>query len=298
MIHKSKSPAPKYKPDVYRVQSMNMTNLSARREEVLRLYNQAAHKLAPTPAKRTKFFNRVIVFYAALMLATQLTLMHAPVVGLYVNVISLTVFGSVALLSVSLRKLSISLAIIPVTQMVSSTIMTSNVFMTDIVFYTVLLALVLVYRYLFTLDEPVADSQLKAKGILVGVPLMVLIGQILGIGTYAILRHNYPFDGISVTLVVAACIIFAIAEEMFLRGLVQQQVSRIVHPLLAAFLAVVLYVALAFNNHIPVTLGAALFSGLILAGVYYLKRNVLLCIALNASSKILYVGLVVIFVYK
>lgn len=242
--------------------------------------------------------NWLLVLYAVLLVGTQVGLVLVPALGLSLNVFTLFVLTGGALLRDQVRKVSISLAIIPIAQMTSSTIITHNAFLAAAVLYSLLLVLTLVYRYMFTLDEPTEATRLRLKGHAFGLPLMLVLGESLGGLGYAFLRHHYQYTHISLPLVAAACIVFAFAEEMLLRGLVQQQASRIAHPVVAVVLTSVLYTTLAFNHTTFLTLGPAVAMGTALALVYHYKRNLLLSVTINAAAKLTYVGLVATFILR
>jgi len=240
----------------------------------------------------------IVIVYGTLLCATQLCLIWHPILGLGLSTFCLFLLTTGALVRESLRKLSISLAILPTVQIAHSAIITHNAFQSTTILYVMLLLLALIYRYMFTLDEPVEKSRLKLKGHLFGLPLMIIIGEGLGLIGYAFLRNHYAYTHISLPLICAACIVFAFAEEMFLRGLVQQQAARIVHPLLAAVLAAVIYIPLAISRTSLLTIGPAVAMGIMLAVVYHLKHNLLLSTAINAAAKLTYVGLVATFILR
>jgi membrane protease YdiL (CAAX protease family) len=248
--------------------------------------------------KAIAFNTWLISIYMLLIGVTQLTLIGYPIAGLYVNVLMLVVMIIVALWRVDARKLSISLAILPVTQMLSSTIPAGNAFRAACIFYGTILLLSLIYRYLFTLDEPVEATALKTRGHAFGIPLMLVLGEVVGCIGYGFMRHHYPYMHISLPLVASASVIFAFAEEMFLRGLVQQQASQLVHPVIAGALTSVMFVFLAVGNITPLTIAPAVALGVVLSAVYHYKRNLLLSTTINAAAKLTYVGLVATFILR
>ncbi len=232
------------------------------------------------------------------LVATQLVLIYAGRYGLFMNAVVFAGLLTVALLSEQLRKLATGLAILPATQMAVSVFVLPNAFQQAMVFYSLLLVLTLVYRYLFTLDSPVERSRLRLKGHAFGLPLMLIMGEAAGLIGYAFMRNHYAFDGIALPLVAVACIVFAFAEEMFLRGLFQNQAELLMNPWWAAGLAAVLYAVLAFTSTTLLSIGPAVAMGVTLALVYKFKQNLLLSITINAAAKLTYVGLVATFVLR
>ncbi|MDB5184228.1 MAG: hypothetical protein JWN38_36 [Candidatus Saccharibacteria bacterium] len=239
-----------------------------------------------------------VVLAAVLIVATQLTLIWANTVGLYLNILTLIILSAAALWKDHYRKLGISLAVLPVAQMVSSTIVASDAFRAAAVFYGAILILTLAYRYLFTLDEPVEFSRLNLKGYAIWLPMAVVLGEVGGLVGFSFLRHQFPFRDISLPLVAAAAVVFAITEEMFMRGLIQPHAAKVVHPYLAAALTAVLYAVLSISHASLLTIGPAIIMGIVLAVVYTLKRNIVLTITINALTKLTYIGLLSAFVLR
>ena len=250
------------------------------------------------PVRATRGSSWIVAGYIALLVADQLTLAYVERFGLVFNIVVLFVLVAGALLSENLRKLSVSLAILPVAYMATSSFTTHNAFQKAAVFYGLLLVLTLVYRYLFTLEDDVERSRLKLRGHAFGLPLMLIMGEVAGVVGYAFLRHQYPYGHISLPLVAIASIVFAITEEMLLRGLVQKEAEKVVTPSAAVGLASVLYAALAFNSQTLLSIGPAIVMGVVLALVYKFKQNLLLSIAINAAAKLTYIGLIATFVLR
>jgi membrane protease YdiL (CAAX protease family) len=241
----------------------------------------------------------LVLLFITLLVGTQMTLIWNNTVGLYMNVASLLILLAIALIREDARKVSISLAIIPVAQMVTSTILMPNSFYAATIFYDTILLFALTYRYLFALDAPIKSTRMGARAYFIMLSLMVVLGQMLGLLTYAFLRHHYVFTQISLPLVAACCFVFAFAEEMLLRGLVQQQAAKVFHPAVAAFLTSILYVILTIGHAATLlTLGPAIVTGIVLSVVYYYKQNLILTTTINAFSKLVYVGLIAGFILR
>ena len=261
-------------------------------------YTSPEEEKVPSNRKFTSSTILLVLGMMGLLVGTQLTLIYDNNLGIYFNILTLLVLILVALFRDNLRQLAISLAILPVVQIVCSTILTKTTFRTASIFYGLLLLLALTYRYMFTLDEPVEATQLKVKGHAFGIPLMLVLGESLGAIGYGFLRHHYPYLHVSLPLLALASVVFAFAEEMFLRGLVQQQAARVVHPILAAVITCLLYVSLEISHATPLTVGPAIAMGVVLSAVYHIKHNLLLSTTINAAAKLTYIGLVATFILR
>jgi membrane protease YdiL (CAAX protease family) len=240
----------------------------------------------------------IFAYVAILLVAGQLALYWRPVVGVYVEAAALTALIGFGLLYDKGRPLLISAAILPVAMMVTLSLSHTSVLAQTTVFYNSLLLMGLIYRFIFTLDFPVVLSRLNLRGYAMVLGLMLVIGQLLGALGYVFLRHHYTFGSTPLPLIAVAAVIFAITEEVFFRGLIQQQASRIMHPLMAALLSVILYTFTSFGH---ITLLAPLYAlilGSVLSFIYYRKPNVLLTITVNATAKLVYIGLMAAFIFR
>jgi membrane protease YdiL (CAAX protease family) len=233
-----------------------------------------------------------------LLVAAQSTLIWAPKVGIYVNAIALAGLVTMALVREEARKVAISMAIIPVANMVTSSILPRTIMGSTVILYVTILLLALIYRFIFTLEYPTLKTKLFVKGYGYGLPLMLLIGQIVGVIGYAFLRNHYPYKDYSLPLVAVMAIVFAFTEETLLRGLIQQQGQLLFNPIVAALSTTILYVFLVIDHGTMLTLPVAMLMGGVLSFVYYKKQNLLLTFALNAAAKLVYTGLVAGFILR
>lgn len=250
------------------------------------------------PVRQTRSSFWILIGCMVLLAATQVVLAYNARVGIFMNLATLVVLLVIALFREDLRNISTSLAILPVVQMVASSFIFPNAFVRVTILYSVLLLLTLVYRYLFTLDAPREHSRLQLKGHAFGVPLMLVLGEAVGVLGFFFLRNDYPFAHVALPVVCLAMIVFAFAEEMFLRGLVQKQAEDVVKPWFSMALTSVLYACLAFTTTTLLSIGPALAMGVVLALVYRYKHNLLLSVTINAAAKLTYVGLVATFVLR
>lgn len=244
-------------------------------------------------------FQRFWVFAYILIaiVGSQFSIHESAIVGVYVNAAAFILLVGLALLYERSRSLAISAAIIPVTMMVSLSLPQTSVFAQVTVFYEALLVLTLIYRFVFTLDEPVSNTKLSPRGYALALPLMLVIGQALGVISYALLRHHYDFAlHTSLPLVAAASIVFAITEEAFFRGLIQQRAKHLLHPALAALLSLAMFVDVSIGHTTVLAPLVAGITGLVLVIVYAKKPNLILTIAINAMAKFTYIGLLATFV--
>jgi membrane protease YdiL (CAAX protease family) len=234
-----------------------------------------------------------------LLLATQLSLFEKPIVGVYINAVSFAVLIGLGLWQARVRQLSISVAIVTVATMITLSLPQTSIFAQSVVFYSALLIMGLVYRFMFTLDEPVETTKLRLRGYTLAIPLMLVIGEALGSAGYGLLRHQYTFGHTALPLVAAASVVFAISEEVVFRGLIQQQAMKVLHPIVAAVLATILYTSFTFGHagsYLAPLFG--LLNGIVLAVTYHKKQNLLLTITINAASKLVYIGLIAGFIFR
>ncbi|HEY8999170.1 MAG TPA: CPBP family intramembrane glutamic endopeptidase [Candidatus Saccharimonadales bacterium] len=235
---------------------------------------------------------------AVMLGASQLSLWWKPALGVYVNAGAFAALCGLALWRESYRKFAISLAILPVATMITLSLPQSSNFAEAVVFYDALLLLTLVYRFWFTLDEPLPNTALTGRGYALTLPLMLIVGQVLGTAGYFMLRNYYPYEPTSLPLVAASSVVFAIAEEMLFRGLIQQRAAKIMHPVVAAALSAALYTFASVGHSTLLVPLFALLSGIVLSFTYYKKQNLLLTITINAMSKLAYIGLLATFTLR
>jgi len=230
--------------------------------------------------------------------ASTLTLTFHPVAGVVVNAAVLAFLIGLALWREPVRKLATSVAILPVVTLLSLSLPATNAFAESAVIYASLLLLTLVYRYIFTLDQPLTFSRLTLRGYGLALPLMVVLGQVLGVLAYGLQRHSYSFSATPTALVALAAVVFAAAEEMFFRGLVQQQAAKVMHPVIAAILSAGLYTIVSINHATILAPLFGLITGAVLAATYYKKQNLILTTTINAAAKLTYIGLLAAFVLR
>ena len=229
----------------------------------------------------------------------QISLYSYATFGIYINAIVFALLIRLAIWKDKIRELAISVAILPVATMISLSLPQTNSFAKSVVFYDAILILGLIYRFMFTLDQPVKSSRLTVRGYLTLLPIMVVTGQVLGAIGYLMLRHHYSFVHFSLPLVAATSVVFAVSEEVIFRGLIQQRAARIMHPAAAAALSTVLYTAFSFgHNGSYLSPLFGLMAGTVLSVIYLKKQNLVLTICVNAISKLVYIGLLATFILR
>jgi membrane protease YdiL (CAAX protease family) len=234
---------------------------------------------------------------AVAALLPSLILLWKPVLGTYVTVLALACLLALAVKVTKARKLMIAGSILPVASMVSLSLpATTNALVRVSVQYAVLLLLGASYAYMFKKDKPVRKARVGLKRYPSVLPIMVIIGEVLGLAGYGILRHTYPYKGDLLPILVGAAIAFAVTEEVFFRGLIQRQSTKVMHPVTAAGATVVAYTAVTIGLGSPLPTLFALLSGVTLSSIYYYKPNLVLTTSANIAMKLTYVGLVATFV--
>jgi membrane protease YdiL (CAAX protease family) len=240
----------------------------------------------------------VFILIVLAVLAGQLGLLWRPDVGVYIEVFTAAALMGIAVWKPRVRTIALSSAIIPIAMMITLSLPNTSNLIQSMIFYDALLVLGLVYRFMFTLDMPTVYTRLTLRGYAAGIGLMLVIGEVLGLIGYALLRHHYTFSSAPLATVAVSSAVFAITEEIFFRGLIQQRAAQIMNPLSAALLTTVLYTVVSIGH---ITVIATLFSlllGATLSAIYYKKQNLILTITVNLMTKLTYIGLLATFVYR
>lgn len=268
--------------------------MTAYKQTVKNVTRKAANKVSPL----TKNF-WIFAVILAVLAAAQITLFAKPVVGVYLTAAALAILVGLALWKEKARQLAVGAAILPAATMISLSLPPTMAFARIVVFYDAILILALIYRFAFTLDYPLQNTSLTARGYALALPLMAVIGQILGLIGYGMLRHQYGFAQTALPLVAAAAVVFAISEEMLFRGLIQQRGSLVLHPAMAAVLSSLLYASYTFGHQgswLSPLFG--LLMGIVLSIIYYKKPNLILTITVNSFTKLTYVALMAAFIFR
>ncbi len=229
------------------------------------------------------------------IVATQVTLYIQPVAGVYVNAAALAYLTGLALLQARYRALCIVVSLIPAGTMVLLSLPTTTAFNRTASLYGFLLVFGLIYRHLVvfaTNDGASASStRLGLRGYARQLPTMIVAGQLFGLIGYGLLRSHYDFHDTLTPIVAGSAIIFALAEEIVFRGLIQQQARQIIKPFAAGALSAVIFAAMAIGQGMPWAPIFALFLGAGLSYIYNRKPNILLTWIVNVACKLTFLGL-------
>jgi membrane protease YdiL (CAAX protease family) len=166
--------------------------------------------------------------------------------------------------------------------------------------YSFLLVFGLVYRHLIVLAK--ADgaetantagqsSRVGLRGYAQSLPTMIVAGQLLGLVGYGLLRSHYNFHDTLTPIVAAAAVIFALAEEIVFRGLIQQQAMYIMKPLYAGAMSTAIFGALTVGQGLPWAPLFGIVLGASLSYIYAHKPNILLTWVVNIACKLTFLGL-------
>lgn len=221
-----------------------------------------------------------------------------PMAGAYGTVAALVLLLVIALKDDKCRKLALAASILPLALMAMAVYpYNSDSFSRSWVEYDVMLLLAIVYSYLFR-EKLAKKHQLKLKQLPQVVPMMVIIGEVLGVVGYWLLKNHYDFKGASLPLVALVVIVFAITEELLFRGLIQRQAMKLTNKKFAVAMTVAVYGAASIgtNSMLPVLFGVV--SALVLSTIYSMKQNLVLTSTANIAMKLTYVGLIASFVLR
>lgn len=228
----------------------------------------------------------------------SILLVFNPMAGAYGTVAALGMLLFIALNDNECRKLALSAAILPLTLMVMAVIpFSTNTFYQSIVEYGVLLLLASTYSFMFR-EKLAKKYQLNWKKLPQVLPLVIVIGEVIGGAGYGLLRSHFEYKGIPLAFVAAAVIPFGIAEELLFRGLIQRQAMKSTSKKFAAVLTVAVYATacIGTGDYLPVAF--SVLSAAVLSGLYNVKQNLVLTSIANIAMKLTYVGLIAAFILR
>jgi membrane protease YdiL (CAAX protease family) len=239
----------------------------------------------------------VIAWIGLALLVIQLSLLVKSDLGVYVNALSLASLVALALKQAKYRQLALAAAVLPAATMVTLSLPQSSHFGQAVIFNDALFILAIIYRFGFDYRLPIAVTRLKAINYAIFLPVMLVIGEALGLIGFGLLRHHTGFGSLSLPGAAIALTLFALAEETYFRGLIQQRASLVFNPKLAAALTAILYAVFSASQgggYLSLLYG--LLAGVVLSTTYSKKPNLVLTFTINAASKLLFVGLLASFV--
>jgi|GEM_PF-2420024 len=257
-------------------------------------------KRAAAASRRLSIVNKIWQKYWLPSLATvtisasQVSLFLQPTVGTFVCAGSLALLIGLALWQEKYRTLCISAALLPLSMTVMLSLPPTNSFIRVSVFYAILLLMGLTYRYLILFSQPTPEQtgKLGRKGYLIALPAMIVIGQVLGLAMYGLLRNQFNFTETPAAFIALTAVVFALAEEVVFRGLLQHQFAKLIGTWGGAVFAGIAFAAVsAGNSGWRLALPAAIIMSASLSIIYAKKPNIMLTWIVNATCKIVFIGL-------
>jgi membrane protease YdiL (CAAX protease family) len=240
--------------------------------------------------------NRWFFVMAAATSVVQAILIWYPQVGVYTDMLLLAALIAGASLQVKVRRIAMSLAVIPLANAVLTATQIHNVLAALAVYDGLLAGLAIAYGVMFADDRHVNLKRFIPSIRLV--PLMIVVGQLVGVLGYVFLRHHYILSTYSLPLVMASVVGFALAEELYFRNLLQKQAAKVFHPFAAACATAILFVSLTLGQSTLLSLPIGIALAAALAFTYYRTKSVLATTVLNMVAKLVYVGLVATYVLR
>lgn len=226
----------------------------------------------------------------ASVVMSQILLLLAPLAGVFTNVVLLIFLSILALRDKKLRVVAIAVSVLPITNFICMAFPQTNTFNQALIFYCTMLLLAIVYRYMFIKDKSIRLKKLKFKNRSLFILSSIVMGVVLGALTYGLVRDQYQFIGTPLSTLAVALIVFAIAEELLFRGLIQEGVAKTVNSRFAAISTAILYTAAAIPLGITTMTFIVLISGVVLSAIYYLKHSLMLTITTNLIGKFVLLG--------
>lgn len=227
------------------------------------------------------------------MVIAQLALLLKPPIGAYATVGLLIILIAAALGRESFRQIAIVLAFIPLLNMVMMVLPIGDQPTRLTIYYGALLALSLAYRFLLFRDQ--AFIKVKILRNYLPIVLLVATGAILGGIGFLLADVSYPFHAVPFYIIVFACVIAALAEEMYFRTLVQQKALDVVSPNRAILFTALLYTGLSIGSSLGLGIVAAFVLSGLLSAVYKHVPNPLLTFIINMSAKLTFVILIMLY---
>ncbi len=244
----------------------------------------ADQAVAPPSPHRPALFLAGLV---GLVFAAQLCLAVWPLAGAYLNTIVFMALLAIAVRRPIVRPFALLLAIVPVVAWISLVIPADTPRLFAI--YGVLLALGVAFK----LQLPPSQSLLARVPRLTFRHYFIALGTGVALGGISLtMAHAHPIAVLPLAIALPACIVFAFAEELFLRGLVQHQASRVVTANTAALLAIVAGICLSVGQGSVWLILLAFVGHGALSLLYRFLPSLALTTLANSTMKILWVAAV------
>jgi|GEM_PF-2756133 len=235
-------------------------------------------------SKSPRIALHLLVGLTGLVLAAQLLLTIWPAVGVYVNTITFVILLAFAVRRPALRSFTLLLAVIPVVAWISLIIATDipRLFAT----YGILLALGITFKRQVSFRRDILPHvpHISPRHYLIALGVGVILG-----GLSLAIPHTHPITTLPLVVALPACVVFAFAEELYVRGLIQQQVSQYVSANFAILLAAAAGLCLSAGQGSVWLILLALISHGILSVLYRFIPRLALTTLANSTMKILWV---------
>lgn len=224
----------------------------------------------------------------------QFLLVVKPTVGLYVLVLLLMVIAGLALRVDALRNLALSVMIIPVASLVVMAFPARSSLVRIAVYYAVLFILGLAYRLIFARQYHFKRYKITPTDF---VKLLVPVATVsVLIGGLHYLAEGKQFGlGSSLLVVLALSVLFAAAEEIFFRGLIHEQASKVFSADATIVFVSLVYALLVTGASSYFTQLIAFAACFILSTLYAYRPNLVLSFTSNVIMKAAFVVLVWLF---
>jgi membrane protease YdiL (CAAX protease family) len=251
-------------------------------------------KAVPTTQKASRT-SQLLIAAAIMTVLMQVLLLTKPLLGAYASVITIACLGGIAARNEQATIPAVTIAILPIAYLISLAFPQTTTLDQSLVFYDAILIQAVIYRYLVMQDKDIFPTGLRLRSYVYLIPSFVVLGQLLAILGYGLLRHQHLFAGTPDDRVAISLVIFAVAEELLFRGLIQHSTSKVINPKLAVLITATLYTAASIpQGSVTVSIFAAIV-GTILSTAYYFKPSILMTTATNLTSKLLLLGLLMTF---
>jgi membrane protease YdiL (CAAX protease family) len=216
-----------------------------------------------------------------ILLYTKYAILFVPVVGAFLNTISLSIFLVDSIFDEEYRSISVALAILFVSNTVQLTIGDSNVLVNTIILYVPLFGLGLTYWIL--LDRP--HKKIIKPYMYIEFAVMAFIGVVIGCIGYWFIPKGSLLSQAPLWFIFIFSPAFAIAEELIFRRLIQFEFHKMTSDWIAIPFTALIF-ATVTTNRTPQVMAFGLLSGIVLALIFARTKSVMHTTILNASMKI------------
>ena len=218
-----------------------------------------------------------------------------PLAGIVMNIALLGCLVTAAIVVPQLQRTAVALAVLPLAVIAMAAIPLQDSIQRLVAFYSFLLVMAVIYRRLLPHDRPFRRSELGRDIKLRWIAACIGISAILGGIGFAVLFPHLSAQLPAWYMILAIVLLSAAAEELYFRGLLQEHATRTFTPDEALVLVASIYAcfAAAFPSLFAIVIAfvLALLFSLLYASTYNLK----LTFIANATTKLVFLGLIVAF---